>query len=68
MAPDPAAASALRWSLESDGPFVAPATPVALRAVFEALSMEGIGRDAARGAFAQAQRFAPFGGRAPNFS
>ena len=61
MAPDPSLASALRWTLETDGPFVAPASPVALRVVFEALLAEGIGRDAARGAFEAARRFAPWG-------
>jgi hypothetical protein len=61
MARDPSAASALRWSLETEGPFEAPATPAALRSAFEALSMQGIGREAARGAFETAQRFAPWG-------
>ena len=61
MAPDPSAASALRWSLETDGPFVAPTAPMALRTAFEALSVEGMGRDAARAAFETARRFAPWG-------
>jgi hypothetical protein len=61
MAPDPSAASALRWTLEKEGPFVAPASPAPLRDAFEALSVQGIGRDAARGAFEAARRFAPWG-------
>ncbi len=61
MARDPTAATALRWTLESEGPFEAPPSPVALRTAFEALSMPGIGREAARGAFEVARRFAPWG-------
>jgi hypothetical protein len=61
MAHDPSAAPALRATLESDGPFEAPSSPPALRAAFEALSMAGIGREAARGAFQAARRFAPWG-------
>lgn len=61
MARDPTAAAALRWTLASEGPFEAPAAPAALRTAFDALSMPGIGREAARGAFEVAQRFAPWG-------
>jgi hypothetical protein len=61
MAPDPASASALRWTLQSEGPFEAPSSPAPLQAAFDALSMQGIGRDAVRGAFEVARRFAPWG-------
>ncbi len=61
MAPDPDVASALRRTLASEAT-TAPDAPAELKAAFEALSVQGIGKDAARAAFAQARRFAPFAG------
>jgi hypothetical protein len=59
MAPDASVAAALRWTLanEAEAP---PAGPAELKAAFEALSVQGVGKDAARAAFAQARRFAPY--------
>jgi len=61
MAPDADVAAALRWTLASESE-AAPAAPAALKTAFEALSVQGIDKDAARAAFAQARRFAPFAG------
>ena len=61
MAPDADVAAALRWTLSSETE-AAPAAPAALKAAFEALSVLGMDKDAARAAFAQARRFAPFAG------
>ena len=59
MAPDPAAAAALRWSLSSEAE--APAAPPELRAAFEGLGVMGMDKTAVQAAFAQARRFAPWG-------
>ncbi len=61
MAPDADVAAALRLTLASEAE-VAPAAPAELKAAFEALSVQGIDKDAARAAFAQARRFAPWAG------
>jgi hypothetical protein len=61
MASDPAAAAALRWTLanEAEAP---PAAPSELKAVYESLRAQGMDKPAARAAFAQARRFAPWAG------
>jgi hypothetical protein len=51
----------LRWTLASEAA-APPAAPAALKAAFEALSVQGMDKDAARAAFAQARRFAPWEG------
>jgi len=61
MAPEADVAAALRWTLASEA-VAPPAAPAALKAAFEALSVQGMDKDAARAAFAQARRFAPWEG------
>ena len=61
MAPDPATASALRWTLSGEGELAAPAAPKELKAAFEGLGVQGMGKAAARSAFEAARRYAPWG-------
>ena len=61
LAPEPDAAAALRWALAGEGAPAAPAGPPPLKAAFEGLGVPGMGKDAARRAFAAARRFAPWG-------
>jgi hypothetical protein len=61
MAPDAGVAAALRWTLASKTE-AAPAAPAELKAAFESLGVQGMDKDAARAAFAQARRFAPWAG------
>lgn len=61
MAPDPTAASSLRWTLSGEGELTAPAGPSELKTAFEGLGVQGMGKAAARSAFEAARRFAPWG-------
>ena len=61
MAPEPDAASALRFAFAGEGELAAPAAPAALAAAYGRLGVEGMGKAAARRAFETARRFAPWG-------
>ncbi len=61
MAPNPDAAAALCSAFSGEGEFTAPPGPPALKAAFERLGVQGMGKDAARRAFAAARRYAPWG-------
>jgi hypothetical protein len=61
MAPDADAAAALRSTFSGEGEMAAPAGPPALKAAFEGLGVQGVGKEAARRAFTAARRFAPWG-------
>ena len=61
MAPDPDAASALRWAFAGEGELAAPAAPAKLAAAYGRLGVQGMAKSEARRAFETARRFARLG-------